>query len=38
MGPDGISALFLEEVASEIAQPLAVIYTKSLETGVIPSA
>ena len=38
MGPDGISALFLKEVASEIAQPLAVIYNKSLETGVIPSA
>ena len=37
MDPDGISALFLKEVASEIAQPLAVIYNKSLETGVIPS-
>ena len=35
MVPDGISALFLKEVTSEIAQPLATIYYKSLETGVI---
>ena len=37
MGPDGISALFLKEVASEIAQHLVTIYNKSLETGIIPS-
>ena len=38
MGPDGISASFLKEVASKIAQPSAIIYNKSLETGVIPFA
>ena len=38
MGPDGISAQFLKEVASKIAQPLAIIYNKSLDAGVIPSA
>ena len=37
MGPDGISARFLREVAAEIAQPLTILYNKSLKTGVIPS-
>ena len=38
MVPDGIPASFLKEVASKIAYPLTIIYNKSLDTGVIPSA
>jgi len=36
-GPDGLSALFLKQVAVEIAEPLAYIYNKSLSTGSVPA-
>jgi len=35
--PDGLSALFLKQVAVEIAEPLAYIYNKSLSTGSVPA-
>ena len=35
MGPDGISACFLKEVAEPIAAPLTKFYNKSLEAGVV---
>ena len=37
-GPDGISALFLNMVASEVADPLTVIFNQSFRTGIVPSA
>jgi len=36
-GPDGLSTLFLKQVAVEIAEPLACIYNKSLSTGSVPA-
>lgn len=36
MGPDGISARFLKEVAAEVVDPLTMLYNKSLKTGVFP--
>ena len=35
-GPDGISAGFLEKVATEIAEPLTCLYNFSLQSGSIP--
>ena len=37
-GPDGISGLFLKAVASVIAEPLTIIYNKSIQTGSVPLA
>ena len=37
MGPDNIHPAVLKEVASSIAQPLGIIYRKSLLTGELPS-
>ena len=37
-GPDGISALFLQQVAEEVATPLTFLYNKSLESGLVPMA
>ena len=37
VGPDGISARFLKEVAEPIAAPLTKLYNRSLETGIIPN-
>ena len=37
-GPDGIPALFLHQVAEEIAEPLSYIYNHSLNTGTVPLA
>ena len=37
IGPDGISAKFLREIASEISSPLTKLFNKSLETGVFPN-
>ena len=37
-GLDGISALFLKMVASEVADPLTFIFNQSLQTGIVPSA
>ena len=37
VGPDGISARFLKEVAESVAAPLTKLYNKSLETGVVPN-
>ena len=37
-GPDGIPALFLHQVAEEIAEPLSYIYNHSLNTGIVPVA
>ena len=36
VGPDGISARFLKEIAAEITNPLTKLFNKSLETGVFP--
>ena len=36
-GPNGISAFFLKAVASEIAEPLTVLFNQSLATGLISS-
>ena len=36
VGPDGLSARFLKEVAEQIVTPLTKIYNKSLESGVVP--
>jgi len=35
VGPDGLSARFLKEVAEQIVTPLTKIYNKSLESGVV---
>ena len=35
-GPDGLSARFLKEISSEIAEPLTTLYNESLRTGIIP--
>ena len=35
-GPDGLSAVFLKEVANEIAVPLTNLYNQSLHDGFIP--
>ena len=35
---DGISALFLQQVAEEVAMPLTFPYNTSLELGVVPMA
>ena len=37
VGPDGLSARFLKEIADEITVPLTKLFNKSLETGVFPS-
>ena len=37
-GPDGISALFLQQTAEIIAEPLTIIYNHSLNTGTVPLA
>ena len=37
VGPDGLSARFLKEIAKEITVPLTKLFNKSLETGVFPS-
>ena len=37
-GPDGISALFLQQVAEEVVTPLTFLYNKSLESGPVPMA
>ena len=37
-GPDGISALFLQEVAEVTAEPLTFIYNQTLHMGAVPSA
>ena len=37
-GSDCVSAFFLKAVACEIAEPLALIFNKSLDTGLVPSA
>ena len=37
-GSDGISALFLQQVAEEVATPLTFLYNKSLESGLVPMA
>ena len=37
-GPDGISALFLQQVAEEVATPPTFLYNKSLESGLVPMA
>ena len=36
-GPDGISSSFLRDNVSSMAVPLSIIYTKSMETGTVPS-
>ena len=36
IGPNGISARFLREVAAEVVDPLTMLYNKSLKTGVFP--
>ena len=36
VGPDGLSARFLREIAGEITVPLTILFNKSLETGVFP--
>ena len=36
-GPDGLSALFLKQVAEETAVPLTYLYNKSLSTGSFPA-
>jgi len=36
-GPDGTSTFFLKAVASEIAEPLTVLFNQSLATGLVPS-
>lgn len=38
VGPDGLSARFLKEIAEEIPVPLAKLCNKSLDIGVFPSA
>jgi len=37
VGPNGISAKFLKEIAGEISGPLTKLFNKSLETDVLPS-
>ena len=37
VGPDGISARFLREIAKEITDPLTTLFNKSLMTGVFAS-
>ena len=37
-GPDGISALFSQQVAEEIVTPLTFLYNTSLELGAVPMA
>ena len=36
-GPDGISSLFLQKVAEEIAVPQSFLYNKSLDVGLVPT-
>ena len=36
-GPDGINPRVLKECGSSLSKPLAVIYQKSLDTGILPS-
>ena len=38
VGPDGLSARFLKEVAEQIVTPLTKIYNKSSESGVVPQS
>ena len=38
VGPDGLSARFLKEVAEQIVNPLTKIYNKSLESGAVPQS
>ena len=37
VGPDGLSARFLKEIANEITVPLTKLFNKSLETGIFPN-
>jgi len=37
MGPDGIHPLLLKECAATVAEPLALIFSKSYSTGTLPS-
>ena len=37
MGPDGLHARILKEIADQIAIPLTHIYNSSLESGTVPS-
>ena len=36
-GPDGFHARFLNELAEELSEPLALIFSKSLEEGSLPT-
>ena len=36
VGPDGLSARFMKQVAAEIASPLTFIFNKSLQDGCVP--
>jgi hypothetical protein len=35
-GPDGIGSMLLKELSEQLKQPLSTIYSKSLETGIMP--
>ena len=37
-GPDDISAILLQQYDDSLSQPLAIIYTRSLDSGVVPQA
>lgn len=37
VGPDGIPSIFIKECASELVMPLALIFNKSLISGIFPS-
>ena len=38
MGPDSVHPLFLKSCSSELAQPLTIIFNRSLREGVVPGA
>lgn len=37
-GPDDISAILLQQYVDSLSKPLAIIYTRSLDSGVVPQA
>ena len=37
MGPDGIHPMLLKACAAELAEPLTVVFNKSIQEGVVPN-
>ena len=36
-GPDGMPAILLKECAASLCEPLKIIWTESMKTGIVPS-